>query len=132
MTKAQLCQQMANHFRTRAGAGNGRRLSRDDAREFLEELQRLCVRELRDTGHFSISKIAKLVVATRRQRRGREGWLVGPYARQRLTSGANGFFGYGPQHARATEFDEPADAPASRLDLELAKPFLVSSPITKR
>ena len=31
----------------------------------------------------------------------REGWLVGPYARQRFTSGANGFFGYGPQHAGA-------------------------------
>ena len=29
----------------------------------------------------------------------REGWLVGPYARQRFLSGANGFFGYGPQHA---------------------------------
>ena len=29
----------------------------------------------------------------------REGWLVGPYARQRFMSGANGFFGYGPQQS---------------------------------
>ena len=29
------------------------------------------MRELTDAGHFSISKIAKLVVETRRQRRGR-------------------------------------------------------------
>ena len=31
----------------------------------------------------------------------REGWLVGPYARQRFMPGANGFFAYGPQHAGA-------------------------------
>ena len=31
----------------------------------------------------------------------REGWLVGPYARQTFMSGANGFFAYGPQHAGA-------------------------------
>ena len=31
----------------------------------------------------------------------REGWLVGPYARQRFMSGANGFFGYGPQQSGA-------------------------------
>ena len=29
----------------------------------------------------------------------REGWLVGPYARQRFMAGANGFFAYGPRHA---------------------------------
>ncbi|MCY3844657.1 MAG: TonB-dependent receptor, partial [Acidobacteria bacterium] len=29
----------------------------------------------------------------------RDGWLVGPYARQRFMSGANGFFGYGPQQS---------------------------------
>ena len=29
----------------------------------------------------------------------REGWLVGPYARQLFMPGANGFFGYGPRHA---------------------------------
>ena len=29
----------------------------------------------------------------------REGWLVGPYARQRFMAGANGFFGYGPQQS---------------------------------
>ena len=70
MTKSQLCKHMADHFRSRAGGG--RPLSRDDAREFLEELQRLCVRELADVGHFSISKVAKLVVETRRRRRGRD------------------------------------------------------------
>ena len=31
----------------------------------------------------------------------REGWVVGPYAQQRFTAGANGFFGYGPRHAGA-------------------------------
>ena len=32
---------------------------------------------------------------------GRKGWVVGPYAQQRFTAGANGFFGYGPRHAGA-------------------------------
>ena len=51
----------------------------------------------------------------------REGWLVGPYARQRFMAGANGFFGYGPLHAGAwsrynvaaygdLEVSDPADA----------------------
>ena len=63
---------MVSHFRTRAHAEGGRLLSRADAREFLEELQRVCVRELADADSFSISKIAKLVVETRPQRRGRD------------------------------------------------------------
>ena len=29
----------------------------------------------------------------------REGWLVGPYSRQKFMAGANGFFAYGPRHA---------------------------------
>ena len=72
MNNVQLCRHVVSHFRTRAHAEGGRRLSRDDAREFLEELQRLRVRELTDVGHFSISKIAKLVAETRHQRRGRD------------------------------------------------------------
>ena len=35
-------------------------------------LERLCVRELAEAGHFSIPKVAKLVVETRRSRRGRD------------------------------------------------------------
>ncbi len=69
MNKTQLCAHMVSHFRARAKGG--RPLRRDDAREFLEELQRLCARELEDVGRFSIPKVAKLVVETRRQRRGR-------------------------------------------------------------
>lgn len=72
MNKAQLCRHMAAHFRDRFVAEGRTPLRREDAREFLEELQRLCVRELTDVGQFSISKIAKLVVETRRQRRGRD------------------------------------------------------------
>ena len=37
----------------------------------------------------------------RTQQGDREGWVVGPYAQQRFTAGANGFFGYGPRHAGA-------------------------------
>ena len=63
---------MAAHFKADARAVGGVRLTRDDAREFLEELERLCVRELADVGHFSIPKVAKLVLETRRSRRGRD------------------------------------------------------------
>ncbi|MCY4025519.1 MAG: HU family DNA-binding protein [Acidobacteria bacterium] len=70
MTKAQVCRHMAGHFAARATGA--RPLTRDDAREFLDELRRLCVRELADTGRFSIPKVAKLVVETRRPRRGRD------------------------------------------------------------
>lgn len=72
MTKAQLCKHMVSHFRDRARSEGGRPLHRDDAREFLAELQRLCIRELAKEGQFSISKVAKLVVETRRPRRGRD------------------------------------------------------------
>ena len=74
MTKAQVCRHMACHFEARARdrAAGGRPLTRDDAREFLDELRRLCVRELSDGGRFSIPKVAKLVVETRRERRGRD------------------------------------------------------------
>ena len=72
MNKTELCRHMVRHFRARARAGGGRPLSRDDVRELLDELQRICVRELAEVGHFSISKIARLVVETRRPRRGRD------------------------------------------------------------
>ena len=71
MDKAQLCRHMVRHFDARARAVGGARLRRSDAREFLDELQRLCVRELADVGRFSIPKVAKLVLDTRRPRRGR-------------------------------------------------------------
>ncbi len=35
----------------------------------------------------------------RTQQGDREGWLVGPYARQLFMPGSNGFFAYGPRHA---------------------------------
>ena len=72
MTKAQLCRHMVRHFEARAGVGGGVRLRGKDAREFLDELQRLCVRELADVGHFSVPKVAKLVIETRAPRRGRD------------------------------------------------------------
>ena len=71
MDKAQLCRHMVRHFDARARAVGGVRLRRNDAHEFVDELQRLCVRELADVGRFSIPKVAKLVVETRRPRRGR-------------------------------------------------------------
>ncbi|MCY4076397.1 MAG: HU family DNA-binding protein [Acidobacteria bacterium] len=67
MNKAQLCQHMVRHFRARDG-----RLRREDAGEFLDELQRVCVRELAAVGRFSLSKMVKFVVEPRRPRRGRD------------------------------------------------------------
>ena len=63
---------MVKHFSApgRLAAG-GRPVTRDEAREFLEELQRVCIRELRMTGSFSIPKVAKLVFERRAPRRGR-------------------------------------------------------------
>ena len=66
MDKARLCVHMVKHF-----AAADRRLRRDDAREFLAELQRLCERELLETGRFTVPGIAKLVVQKRRARKGR-------------------------------------------------------------
>ena len=60
MTKTQLAAHMVGHFRRR-----GRPLHRDDAREFLAELQRVCLREMQDHGQFRISGIAKLVLERR-------------------------------------------------------------------
>ena len=64
--KADLCTHMVRHFATsRLG------LRRADAREFLDELRRLCERKLVEVGQFSVPGVAKLVVETRRARKGR-------------------------------------------------------------
>lgn len=67
MNKTQRCRHMSRHFRAR-----GRPVKDEDAREFLKELQRLAVRELRTAGHFTITKIAKLVIEPRARRKGRD------------------------------------------------------------
>ena len=64
MDKAQLCAHMVEHF-----AGSERRLRRDAAREFIEELQRVCERQLLEVGEFTVPGVAKLVVQKRRARR---------------------------------------------------------------
>ena len=65
---------MAAHFDGRSRKSSGgplRNLNREDAREFFEELARLCVRDLRATGQFAIPHIGKLVVESRGPRHGR-------------------------------------------------------------
>ncbi|MCE2515375.1 MAG: HU family DNA-binding protein [Acidobacteria bacterium] len=66
MDKADLCTHMVRHFATSRLA-----LRRADAREFLDELRRLCERKLVEVGQFSVPGVAKLVVETRRARKGR-------------------------------------------------------------
>ncbi len=67
MDKAKLCAHMVRHFKARSADGHGRPLRRDDAAEFLNELQRLCVRELRAGEAVSLSGIAMLVVQPQRR-----------------------------------------------------------------
>ena len=64
---------MVRHF-----SASDRRLRRDDVREFLEELQRLCERQLLGVGQFRVPGIAKLVVRKRRARKGRSPVTGGP------------------------------------------------------
>lgn len=52
-------------------AARGIRLRRADAREFLEELHRLCVQQLKDTGEFTLPRMAKFVLRPRAARTGR-------------------------------------------------------------
>ena len=66
VNKAQLCTHMVKHFATSKLA-----LRRADAREFLDELRRLCERQLLDVGQFTVPGVAKLVVENRRARKGR-------------------------------------------------------------
>ncbi len=64
--KAELCAHMVRHF-----AGSDLGLRRADAREFLDEMQRLCQRQLLEVGQFAVAGVAKLVVQERRLRKGR-------------------------------------------------------------
>ena len=64
--KAGLCAHMVRHF-----AESDVKLTRADAREFLDEMQRLCERQLLEVGQFSVPGVAKLVVEERRPRKGR-------------------------------------------------------------
>lgn len=47
------------------------KLKRADARAFFEELQRVCVQQLRDTGEFTLPRMAKFVLRERKARTGR-------------------------------------------------------------
>ena len=58
------------HFVEHFGAVNNS-LKRADAREFFEELQRLCGQQLQDCGEFTLPGIAKLVLQKREARTGR-------------------------------------------------------------
>lgn len=64
--KAGLCAHMVRHF-----AGSDVKLTRAAAREFLDEMQRLCESQLQEVGQFSVPDVAKLVVQERRPRKGR-------------------------------------------------------------
>ena len=46
-------------------------LKRADVREFFDELQRTCERELQDNGEFTLPGVAKLVLQKREARMGR-------------------------------------------------------------
>ena len=64
--KAELCRHMVRHF-----AASRLALRRSDAREFLDELRRLCERKLVEVGQFRVPGVVKLVVEQRRARKGR-------------------------------------------------------------
>ena len=66
MRKTDLMAHFIEHFSSR-----GVILQRADAREFLEELHRVCVRQLKDTGEFTVPRIAKFVLRHRAARTGR-------------------------------------------------------------
>ena len=66
MGKTELFAHFVEHF----GAVNIS-LKRSDAREFFEELQRLCGQQLQDCGEFTLPGIAKLVLQKREARTGR-------------------------------------------------------------
>lgn len=66
MDKHKLCAHMARHF-----ADSDLRLTREDAREFLSELQRVCQRELAEVGRFKLTGIGTLVVRERKSRMAR-------------------------------------------------------------
>ena len=66
MDKAALVQRLARFLRAR-----GCEVARADVRAMLEEIERLCHRELAESGEFSIPKIAKIVIERRRPRTAR-------------------------------------------------------------
>ena len=70
MTKIDLCVHLAQHFRSLTGTGRPA-INRDGVRALLQELERVCLQELKAKGQFSVTGIAKLVVESRRARRGR-------------------------------------------------------------
>ena len=66
MGKTELFAHFVEHF-----AAVDISLKRADAREFFEELQRLCEQQLQDCGEFTLPGIAKLVLQKREARTGR-------------------------------------------------------------
>ena len=66
LRRTDLMAHFVEHF-----AARGLTLRRADAREFLEELHRLCVQQLKDTGEFTLPRMAKFVVRQRPARTGR-------------------------------------------------------------
>ncbi len=66
MSKTELFAHFVEHF-----AAVNISLKRADAREFFEELQRLCEQQLQDCGEFTLPGIAKLVLQKREARTGR-------------------------------------------------------------
>ena len=66
MGKTELFAHFVEHF-----AALNISLTRADAREFFEELQRLCEQQLQDPGEFTLPGIAKFVLQSREARTGR-------------------------------------------------------------
>ncbi len=66
MGKTELFAHFVEHF-----AAVNISIKRADAREFFEELQRLCEQQLQDCGEFTLPGIAKLVLQKREARTGR-------------------------------------------------------------
>lgn len=66
MGKTDVMAHFVEHF-----AARGLTLGRADAREFLEELHRLCVQQLNETGEFRLPRMAKFVLRQRPARAGR-------------------------------------------------------------
>ena len=66
MRKTDLMAHFIEHFSLR-----GVTLRRADAREFFEELHRLCVQQLKDTGEFTLPRLARFLLRRRAERAGR-------------------------------------------------------------
>lgn len=83
MGKTDLMAHFVEHF-----AARGLTLGRADAREFFEELHRLCVQQLNDTGEFTLPRMAKFVLRQRPARTGRNprtGEAIQVKAREAIT-----------------------------------------------